>query len=530
MSEINSFSAFFADFSRAVGYELQISVLQNPCLALIMDVTFDPDIMDVDCLECKKEICDMRRTKIICTIGPATDAPGVLEAVAREGMNVARLNFSHGDYEQHAAHIRAIREVEKKLGQPIAILLDTKGPEIRTGDFEGGSIELTAGQTFTLTHREITGTKEISYITYDKLYEDVRPGSRILIDDGLIELSVEKLAGEDVICKVINGGTVSGHKGINVPDVHINLPYMSEKDMNDIKFGIENDIDFIAASFCRSAEDVQKIRFFLEEHGGTDIKIMAKIENREGVDNIDAIIEHADAVMVARGDMGVELPPEEVPVIQKKIIQKASRAGKQVVTATQMLDSMIHNPRPTRAEAADVANAVYDGTSAVMLSGETASGAYPVEAVRMMACICERTEQDINYKLRFFTTKRNENPNITDAICHATVTTSYDVSAKAIVALTTSGKTARMISRYRPDCMIFGGTSSPKTVRQLALSWGVTPLLIEEKDDPFELTSYAIAEAKKRGKLERGDLVVMTCGVPLRQTGSTDMLRVQAVE
>ncbi len=471
----------------------------------------------------------MRKTKIICTIGPATDAPGVLEEIAKEGMNVARLNFSHGDYEQHAMHIANIREVEKKIGRPIAILLDTKGPEIRTGTFEGGSVELTAGQTFTLTNRECSGTQEISHITYDKLHEDVHPGNRILIDDGLIELRVDKIAGEDIVCTVENGGKVSDHKGINVPDVHISMPYLSEKDMADIRFGIEQDVDFIAASFVQCAEDVQKIRWFLEEHGGSSIHIMAKIENREGVDNIDEIIKVADAVMVARGDMGVELPPEEVPIIQKRIIQKATMAGKQVVTATQMLDSMMVHPRPTRAEAADVANAVFDGTSAIMLSGETASGAYPVEAVKMMDCIATRTEQEINYRKRFFALQRGENPDITDAICHATVTTSYDLDAKAILALTTSGKTARMISRYRPDCEIFGGTSSEKTFRQLCLSWGVTPLLLEEKDDPFELTRHAFAEAKKQEKITSGELVVMTCGVPLRHAGSTDMLRVQLV-
>lgn len=476
----------------------------------------------------------MRKTKIICTIGPATDREGVLEEIAKCGMNVARLNFSHGDYEQHAAHIEAIREVEKKVGHPIAILLDTKGPEIRTGDFEGGKIQLKAGDTFTLTNKETVGTAERSYITYEKLYEDVQPGSRILIDDGLIELKVQRIDGEDIVCTVINGGPVSGHKGINVPDIHINMPYMSEKDMDDIRFGIEKDVDFIAASFVRTAEDVQKIRWFLEEHGGKDIHIMAKIENREGVEHIDEIIKYSDAIMVARGDMGVELPPEEVPVIQKMIIHKTLAAGKQVVTATQMLDSMMIHPRPTRAEAADVANAVYDGTSAIMLSGETASGDYPVEAVKMMVCIAERAEADIDYRQRFFSIEREavtdqnaDSGAITNAICHATVTTSYDLSAKAVLALTSSGKTARMISRYRPECQILAGTSSPKTLRQLSLSWGVTPLLLDEKDDPFELTDYALEEAKTRGKIESGDLVVMTCGVPLRHTGSTDMLRVQ---
>ena len=472
----------------------------------------------------------MRKTKIICTIGPATDQPGVLEEIARVGMDVARLNFSHGDYEQHAMHIARIHEVEKAVGHPIAILLDTKGPEIRTGTFENGSIELKAGQTFTLANKECKGNEERCFITYDKLFEDVHPGNRILIDDGLIGLKVDKFVGEDIVCTVENGGKVSDHKGINVPDVHISMPYLSEKDMADIRFGIEQGVDFIAASFVQCAEDVQKIRWFLEEHGGSSIHIMAKIESREGVDNIDEIIKVADAVMVARGDMGVELPPEEVPIIQKRIIKKALIAGKQVVTATQMLDSMMVHPRPTRAEAADVANAVFDGTSAIMLSGETASGAYPVEAVKMMDCIATRTEEEIDYRKRFFSLRRAENPDITDAICHATVTTSYDLDVKAILTLTTSGKTARMISRYRPDSMIFGGTSSEKTFRQLCLSWGVTPLLLEERDDPFELTNYALSEAKKQGKVKSGDLVVMTCGVPLRHTGSTDMLRVQTVE
>ena len=472
----------------------------------------------------------MRKTKIICTIGPATDKPGVLEEIAREGMNVARLNFSHGDYEQHAMHIARIHEVEKTVGHPIAVLLDTKGPEIRTGEFEGGSVELKEGQTFTLTNRECKGNQELSYITYDKLHADVRPGNRILIDDGLIEMTVDRIEGEEIVCTVKNGGTVSAHKGINVPDVHINMPYLSEKDMADIRFGIEQDVDFIAASFVRSAEDVQKLRWFLEEHGGSSIFIMAKIENREGVENIDEIIKVADAIMVARGDMGVELPPEEVPIIQKHIIKKTIAAGKQVVTATQMLDSMMVHPRPTRAEAADVANAVFDGTSAIMLSGETASGAYPVEAVKMMDSIARRTEKEIDYRKRFYSTQREENPDITDAISHATVTTSYDLNAKAILALTTSGKTARMISRYRPDSPIFGGTSSEKTYRQLCLSWGVTPLLLEVRDDPFDLTVHALSEAKKQGRIEKGDLVVMTCGIPLRHSGSTDMLRVQIVE
>ncbi len=472
----------------------------------------------------------MRKTKIICTMGPATDKEGVLEKLVEVGLNVARMNFSHGSFEEHGGRLKRIREIEAKTGKPIALLLDTKGPEIRTGDFKNGKVQLEIGQEFILTGREVMGDETITHITYENLYQDVHAGSRILIDDGLIELKVKKVKGEDIHCEVMNAGPVSNHKGINVPDVHLNLPYLSQKDMADIAWGVENGVDFIAASFVRNAEDVKKLRWFLEERGGQDINIIAKIENSEGVQNIDEIIEVADAIMIARGDMGVELPPEEVPVIQKMIIRKVNEAGKMVVTATQMLDSMMKNPRPTRAEANDVANAVYDGTGAIMLSGETANGSYPVEALQMMVDIAERTEQDINYKQRFYNREREDAPDITNAICHATCTTAYDLNATSIIAVTKSGHSARMISKYRPDCMIIGAATEQKVCRQLNLSWGVQPVLLDEKSDPFDLFEYAISEGKKRKYLHKGDVVVSTCGVPLRRSGTTNMLKVEIVE
>ncbi len=472
----------------------------------------------------------MRKTKIICTMGPSTDKPGVLEQLVEAGLDVARMNFSHGSHEEHKKRLDRVRAIEKKVGRPVAVLLDTKGPEIRTGCFKEGKVQLKAGQKFTLTSREVEGDEKIVSITYKNLYQDVRVGGRILIDDGLIELRVDEVKGEDIICHVENGGPVSDHKGVNVPDVHLNLPYMSKKDMDDIAFGVQNGIDFIAASFVRSAEDVMRLRWFLEECGGQNVQIMSKIENMEGVNNIDEIIEQSDAIMIARGDMGVELPPEEVPVIQKMIIKKASAAGKQVVTATQMLDSMIKNPRPTRAEAADVANAVFDGTSAIMLSGETAAGAYPVEALKMMVKIAERTEEDINYKQRFYNMDRSNDQDITNAICHATVTTAYDLNAKAIVTVTKSGRSAKMVSKYRPGSMIIAGTTDEKVLRQLKLAWGVIPVLLKEQTDPFELFDHAISEGVEAKYLEKGDLVVSTCGVPLRRSGTTNMLKVQVVE
>ena len=437
----------------------------------------------------------MRKTKIICTMGPATDSDEVLEKLMRGGMNVARFNFSHGSHEEQKERMDRIKAMREKCGKPVAMLLDTKGPEIRTGIFEEGKVTLEPGQQFVLTGREIRGNASMASITYPQLYQDEKPGNRILIDDGLIELIVKEIRGEDIICTVVNGGVISNHKGVNVPGVHIHLPYMSEKDKEDILFGIRQDIDFVAASFTRTAEDVMQIRKLLDENGGKDINIIAKIENAEGVD--------------------------------KMIIRKVYEAGKQVITATQMLDSMMKNPRPTRAETADVANAIYDGTSAIMLSGETAAGKYPVEALKTMVRIAERTEADVDYCKRFFNHERKANPDITDAICHATCTTAHDLNARVIITVTKSGRSARMISRYRPGCDIVGCAMSKKVTRQLNMSWGVTPILLEEKQEVFELFDYATEECLKQGFLCKGDVAVYTSGVPVGISGTTNMIKVQ---
>lgn len=471
----------------------------------------------------------MRKTKIVCTMGPATDREGVLLELIQSGMDVARFNFSHGSHEEQERRMEMLRKLRKQCDRPVAMLLDTKGPEIRTGCFEEGKATLEQGQQFTLTCREVMGNSEIVSVTYPKLYEDEKPGNRILIDDGLIELIVEEVKGEDIICKVVNGGVISDHKGVNVPNVHINLPYMSEKDKEDIRFGIEQGVDFVAASFARTADDVKRIRWFLDDNGGNDINIIAKIENAEGVERIDEIIEVADGIMVARGDMGVEVPDEDVPVIQKMIIKKVYEAGKQVITATQMLDSMMKNPRPTRAETADVANAIYDGTSAIMLSGETAAGDHPVESLQTMVRIAERIEQDIDYRKRFFGHERKANPDITDAICHATCTTAHDLNARAIITVTKSGRSARMISRYRPYCDIIGCAITEKVSRQLNMSWGVTPVLLEEKEEVFELFDYATAACREKGLVKEGDVAVFTSGVPIGISGTTNMIKVQVV-
>ena len=382
----------------------------------------------------------MRKTKIICTMGPSTEKGDTLKKLIEAGMNVARMNFSHGDFDEHGGRLKSLRKYSKELGLPVAALLDTKGPEIRLGDFEAGRVELKEGQEFTLTARDILGTEKEVSITYKQLPKDVKPGSSILLDDGLIGLEVKEVSGDDIVCTVMNGGPVSNHKGVNVPGTDLSMDYLSEKDKADLIWGAENDVDFIAASFVREAADVIAIRDLLKAHGGEKIQIIAKIENEQGVRNIDGILEAADGIMVARGDMGVEIPCEEVPVVQKNLIKKANQAGKIVVTATQMLDSMIKNPRPTRAEATDVANAIYDGTVAIMLSGETAAGAYPVEALKTMVKIAERTEKDINYRRRFFENDRKANPDVTDAICHATCTTALDLKAKAIISVTKSGR------------------------------------------------------------------------------------------
>ncbi len=472
----------------------------------------------------------MRKTKIICTMGPATSRPGVLEALAENGMDVARFNFSHGSHAEQKERMDALKKVREKLDLPIAILLDTKGPEIRLKKFKEGKVHLSRGQRFTLTLSNEPGDENSVGITCDELYRDVSVGTVVLVDDGLIGMTVTEINGTDIVCEVHNDGVASDNKGINVPGVHLSLPYMSDKDREDILFGIDQDVDIIAASFVRSKDDVQQIRRLLSQNGGEGIAIIAKIENDEGVKNIDEIIDASDGIMIARGDMGVEIPMEDVPVIQKMIIKKVYASGKQVITATQMLDSMMKNPRPTRAEVTDVANAIYDGTSAIMLSGETAAGAYPVESLQAMVRIAERAEADIDYRKRFFAFARDENPDITDAICHATCTTALDLGARAILTVTKSGYAAKMISRYRPQPDIIACTTSARVARQLNLSWGVIPIVMDERHHVLDLFNHAVECAQNKGHVSSGDIVVITSGVPLGHSGTTNMIKVQKVE
>ena len=471
-----------------------------------------------------------RKTKIICTLGPATDDREVLKELMLNGMNTARFNFSHGTHEQQKERVNMVKELREELDLPISLLLDTKGPEIRTGDFDGGKIELKAGQLFTLTPKQMLGTAEKCSITYDCLANDVRPGGRILIDDGLIEMRVSKIRGTDVVCEVLNGGPVSNHKSINVPDTDLSFTYMSKKDIADIKFGIENDFDFIAASFVRSPYDVLDIKRILEQNGGEDIKVIAKIENRQGVTNIENILKTCDGIMVARGDMGVEIAFEELPPIQKMLIERCHFSGKMVITATQMLESMTYNPRPTRAETSDVANAVYDGTSAVMLSGETAVGKYPVRALRTMARICRKTEEDINYIKRFENARLGTVMDVTNAISHSTCTTAHDLGAAAIITVTKSGYTPRMISGFRPACPIVAGCLNEKVQRQLNLSWGVVPIRSKMKRTTDDLFEHAVNCAlDKTDVVQKGDVVVITGGAPVGMSGTTNILKVQLV-
>ena len=468
---------------------------------------------------------NLRKTKIICTLGPATDDDEVLRKLMIEGMDVARFNFSHGDHAQHRKNKDRVEKLREELGLPVATLLDTKGPEIRVGDFKEGKVELVEGQTFTLTTEDVVGDQAKVSITYKNLVNDVKPGDTILIDDGLINMKIEKVTDKDIVCRVENGGPVSNHKGVNVPRVNLTMPYISDVDRADIIFGIENDFDFIAAS----ADDILEIRKILDEYECDNINIIAKIENMQGVDNIDDIIRVSDGIMVARGDMGVEIPLEDVPIIQKMIIKKVYNADKQVITATQMLDSMMIHPRPTRAEATDVANAIYDGTSAIMLSGETAAGKYPVEALHTMKTIAERAERDIDYNKRFFNRDAVQNPDITSAISHATCTTAIDLAAAAIITVTKSGKTARMLSKYRPKCPIIGCTPVKKVARQINLSWGVQPLLIGEENNTDDLFEHAVDAAKKHGYVKDGEVTVITAGVPLGVTGTTNLIKVHVV-
>ncbi len=466
----------------------------------------------------------MRKTKIICTIGPASENEEVLRELMLAGMNVARFNFSHGTHEEQKAKFGRVLKISGELNLPIATLLDTKGPEIRLCDFENGAVELESGQLFILTTEEMLGTKEKASITYKNLKNDIRVGSTILIDDGKIEMNIEKIEGEEIHCRVMNGGKVSNHKGINAPGAILSMPYISEVDYNDIKFGAQMGYDFIAASFVRSKEDVLEVRKILDENN-SKAQIIAKIENMQGIENLDEILEVSDGIMVARGDMVVEVPLEEVPSLQKMMIKKAVAQGKHVITATQMLESMITNPRPTRAETADVANAIYDGTTAIMLSGESAAGAYPVEAVKTMAKIAERTEQDIDYKGRLHKIDSKGKYDITTAISHATCTTAMDLNASAIITVTMSGFTANMISRYKPGCPIIGCSVNPRVCRQLSLSWGVQPLLMMKEETAEDLFEDATKLAEKAGYIKKGDIAVLTAGVPLGVSGKTNMIR-----
>ena len=470
----------------------------------------------------------MRKTKIICTLGPSTDKDGVLRELIANGMNVARFNFSHGSHEEHKGRLDLLKSLREELGKPVAALLDTKGPEIRLKDFKNGTEMLEAGQTFTLTTRDVEGTKEICSITYKDLPQDVAPGGTIMLDDGLIKLQIQTVNDNDIVCTVLNNGKIKNKKGVNVPGVHLSMPYMSQRDKDDIIFGIEQGFDFIAASFVRTAQDVYEIRNLLNEYD-SNIRIIAKIENREGVNNIDSILAAADAVMVARGDLGVEIDFTELPGIQKTIIDRSFSFGKPIVTATQMLDSMIVNPRPTRAEISDVANAIYDGTSAIMLSGETAAGAYPVEALKTMSAIAERTEQE-GFHLRG--RQMDSNPgkiSVSDATAHAACLTARDVNAAAIVTVSESGTTARLLSKYRPQQPIIACVMREQVQRQLSLSWGITPLMMSLAHSTDELIEMSTALAKENGYLHNGELAVVTAGVPVGVSGTTNMIKIHMV-
>lgn len=471
----------------------------------------------------------MRKTKIVCTIGPATNNEEMLRNLMLAGMDVARINFSHGTHEAAKEMVDRIKKVREELDIPVAILLDTKGPEIRLKSFKNGKVMLKEGQTFTLCTDDVEGDDQMVSITYKNLPNDVNIGSRILIDDGLIELQVASIKNNKIVCIVNNGGEISNSKGVNVPNVELSMPYMSEKDKSDILFGIEQGFDFIAASFVRTADDVLEIRQILEHNGGRDIAVLAKIENAQGVKNIDSILNVADGIMVARGDMGVEIDMQDLPVIQKTLIKKTYRACKRVITATQMLDSMIRNPRPTRAEISDVANAIYDGTSAIMLSGETAMGKYPIEAVKTMASIAERTENDIDYKKKLKLFDSEGGLDVPSAISHATCTTAHDLGAAAIIALTYSGGTARQISSFRPACPIIAPTLSERARRQLNMSWGVIPISSEVAANSDELFDTSVDHAEKLGLVKKGDLVVITGGMPMGVAGTTNMMKVHLV-
>ena len=471
----------------------------------------------------------MRKTKIICTLGPSTDDREVLRQLCQNGMDVARLNFSHQNHETHLKRLQTLMEVRKEMNLPIASLADTRGPEIRIGKMNN-DVVLKKGQRFDLDYNmAVPGDVSRAAVTYEGLSDDIMPGNRILLDDGRIELRVDDVSNAKISCYIIDGGPLSSSKGINIPGVKLSLPFISSADRSDLRFIAQNKFDFVAASFTCSADDIIRIREELSRLGSPETMVIAKIENAEGVRNIDEILSVSDGIMVARGDMGVEVPLEDVPVIQKVIIKKAYNAGKVVITATQMLESMIQNPRPTRAETNDVANAIYDGTSAIMLSGETAAGEHPVEAVKTMASIASRIECDIDYKKRFLKRDVDDNNTVTNAISHATCTTAHDLGAEAIITVSKTGRTARMISKYRPYCRIVGCTTSEIVCRQLNLSWGVTPAMMGEQTSTDELFAQSVITTEKSGIIKDGDLVVITAGVPVGMSGTTNILKVHVV-
>ncbi len=472
----------------------------------------------------------LKKTKIVCTIGPSSEKPEILEELINNGMNVARLNFSHGTHEEHLAKMKTIRRIRRKLNVPVAIMLDTKGPEIRTGNFKVDEIFLKPGDIFTLTTRDVEGDQSIVSVSYEGLPEDVEVGSEIFIDDGLVQLEVIEIKdGTDVICKALNNGILSDHKGVNLPGSKTNLPSITPKDVDDIKFGIENDIDMIAASFVRKKEDVYDIRKVLEDHGGKHIKIISKIESQEGVDNVDEIIEASDGIMVARGDLGVEIRTELIPMVQKEIIRKCNDAAKPVITATQMLDSMIRNPRPTRAETTDVANAIIDGTDCVMLSGETAGGKYPIEAVKTMRNICVTTELSDDFYKNIYDIRITSSNTTTNSIARATRDISEELKAKAIISCTSSGNTSRIISKFKPKTNIIAATTTDRVARQLAIVWGVYPMVIQEATETDELIERAIVAALSENFVEEGDLTVVTAGVPLGVSGTSNLIKVHVI-
>ncbi len=478
----------------------------------------------------------MRKTKIICTLGPATDNPAVLEQMMLSGMNVARMNFSHGSHEEHKVRMDLVKQVRAKLGVPCGIMLDTRGPEIRTKTYKEGKIEIQDGQSFTLTTRDIEGDNSIVSITYTDLPLDVQVGTRILIDDGLIAFEVTEIKdGTDIVCRALNAGPLSNRKSINVPGIKLSMPYLSESDRADIEFGLSQGIDYIAASFCRTVQDMQDLKAILKKHGKEDVQIIAKIENLEGVHNAEQILTEVAGIMVARGDLGVEVPFEELPQIQKELIKLCIARGKRVVTATQMLESMAKNPRPTRAEVSDVANAVYDGTSAIMLSGETSVGKYPVETVQTMASIAENAEKNIHYNRRRttrpeFQELKMSGDCVTNAIAHATCTTAHDLDARCIVAFTVSGSTARAVSGFRPQNSIIGATPNEVTFHRLSMSWGVFPVLCERPTSADMLYEQSELSAKKIVECKAGDLIAITTGLPVGQARTTNSMRVYEIK